>query len=75
MSRNARNNENDRLDEISSKRVNFQGFDDFGQFLVNFVKAEISSADLTILTNIRHFRYCMQFWTYLTYDLYSKCLF
>ena len=32
MSRNARNNENDRLDEILSKRVNFQGFDDFGQF-------------------------------------------
>ena len=49
MSRNARNNENGRLDEISSKRV--------------------------ILTNIRHFRYCMHFWTYLTYDLYSKCLF
>ena len=32
MSRNARNNENGTLDEISSKRVNFHGFDDFDQF-------------------------------------------
>ena len=35
--------------------------------LANFsqiCQSQISLADLTILTNFRHFRYCMHFWTY-----------
>ena len=32
MSRNARSNENGRLDEILLERVNIHGFDDFNEF-------------------------------------------
>ena len=35
--------------------------------LANFsqiFQSQISLADLTILTNFRHFRYCVHFWTY-----------
>ena len=32
MSRNARSNENDRFDEISSNRVNVRGLDYFREF-------------------------------------------
>ena len=42
--------------------------------LTNFSKirqGEISWADLTILTNFRHFGYCMHFWTLL----YAVCVF
>ena len=37
MFRNARSNENVRFDESSSKRLNFQIFDNFGEFSVKFV--------------------------------------
>ena len=57
---------------FSSNRVNVHGFDNFSAELIiltiltNFSKirqGEISWADLTILTNFRHFGYCMHFWT------------
>ena len=40
MSRNACNDENGRFDKILWNRVNFHGFDNFGKFLVKFVKVK-----------------------------------
>lgn len=74
MSRNARNNENGTLDEILSKRVNFHGFDDFDQFWSISSKRK-SARGFDDFDEYSPFRYCMHFWTYLTYDVYSKCLF
>ena len=53
--------------------------------LANFsqiLQSEISLSDLTILANVRHFRYCMHFWTYLSlsslqlsFHQYLHCIF
>ena len=64
MSRNACSNENGRFDKFLSNGVNVHVM--FGN-LANFsqiCQSQISLADLTILTNFRHLRYCMHFWTY-----------
>ena len=68
MSRNARSYvyENGRFNEISSNLVNIYGFGDIGEFFSRIRQSEISLVDLKILTNFRHFRYCMHFWTYFS---------
>ena len=38
MSRNARSNENGRFDDISSNRLNVDGFDDFSEYWSNSSK-------------------------------------
>ena len=53
--------------------------------LANFsqiLQSEIRLLDLTILANVRHFRYCMHFWTYLSlsslqlsFHQYLQCIF
>ena len=50
LSRNARENENNRFDEISSNRVNVYRFDDHGESS-QMRRSEISLAELTTLTN------------------------
>ena len=72
----------DELDMIlrTQIRKNFQpqpnqlsGVDDVDEFFSQIRLSEVSLADLTILTNFCHFRYCMHFWTYLLNSA-GKCV-
>ena len=53
------------LQSNSSKLNQLGGIDKFDDFFNQIRRSEISLADLTILTNFRHFHNCMHFWTYL----------
>ena len=46
-----------------------------GRFDEIFLERVNLTMDLTILTNFRHFRYFMHFWTYLTSSLLKNVFF
>ena len=61
MSRNARSDENGRFYEISSHRVNVNGFEDFCEFQLNSSKRN-QLGKLTILKNFSQIRQSKSAW-------------